>query len=255
VDALLELRIRRISRFDIERNRKEIASLSAEVAKVERDLGGLVAYTIRYLQGMLRQYGDRYERRTRIASFGAVKVRDLTSRELRIQFDEEKGYLGCEVAGRLVLECSSYDRLMLFWGDGRYKVVAPPDKMFTDRNLVFCGRTERDRVMTVVYTLDRFSYLKRFAVGGAVLNREYRYVPEGARVLLFADDQPESVYVKYKPAKGQRIHQQVFSTRDVPVRGVKARGNQMTAKAIERAAGRRPRWWEEDATRPRGVLL
>jgi hypothetical protein len=87
--------------------------------------------------------------------------------------------------------------------------------------------------------------MKRFTIGGFILNREYRFAPEKAKVRLLRDDDPETLYVKYRSAKGQRIHQQVFHPREAAVKGVKARGNQMTAKTISRIAMSLPSWWEE----------
>jgi hypothetical protein len=97
--------------------------------------------------------------------------------------------------------------------------------------------------------------MKRFTFGGAILNRDYRLAPEGAKVLLLQEGTPDSVFVKYKPSKGQRIHQQEFHPGDMPVKGVKARGNQMTAKKIARIATTQPRWWKSADATPKGRLI
>ena len=66
---------------------------------------------------------------------------------------------------------------------------------------------------------------------------------------------PEAVYVKYRKTKGQRISQQAFHPGDIPVKGAKPRGNQMTLKPIEKLADRKPAWWDDAAVGPRGAML
>ena len=251
---LLGIRIKRISRFDINRNKEEIEKILSDLATVEKDLKKLSAYTIRYLQGLLRKYGAMYPRRTRITTFEEIAVKELTASELRLCYDVKKGYLGSDIEGKQVLECSSLDRIVLVWKDGRYRVVEPPQKLFVDGNLIYCAKADRDRTMTMVYKMDGLTYLKRFAFGGSILNKDYLCTPEESRVLLFDDSDPENIYVKYRPAKGQRIHQQVFAPGEVPVKGAKARGNRMTAKSVAAISTSRARWWDEKQAH-RGVFM
>lgn len=256
IEMLLGIRIRRISRFDLDRSRKEIEGLRAELQKVEKQLGDLRGYAIGYLKGLLRTYGGNHPRRTRVTVFDSIEIKELTAKELEIRYDPAKGYLGHAVKeGRPLLQCSSYDRILLVWDDGRYRVVQPPETLFVDTNLVYCAKVDRDRVMTVVYGEYGNLYLKKFRFGGTILNKEYRCAGKASRILLFADDSPDEIFVKYKPAKRQRIHQQVFNTADLAVKGVKARGSLMAPKEVEKIATRKPRWWKEGDKAPRGILL
>ncbi len=259
IEMLLGIRIRRISQFDREQNEHQRLTLAQELAQVEKDLGALVPYAIHYLQNLIKTYEAQFPRRTEPASFEAIELRTLTAQELKIRVDREKGYLGHDVEGELLFECSSLDKIVLVWNDGRYKVIPPPEKLFTDTTLVYAGKHERDRVMTLVYEHEGLSYLKRFAFGGAIQNKEYRCAPSESRILFFHDAECPLLFVKYKPAKHQRIHQQTFNPLEVGVKGVQARGNQMTAKRIDRiAAGpEKPRWWQDEpeGESPKGVLF
>jgi topoisomerase-4 subunit A len=258
VEMLLGVRIRRISLFDIEKNRKDIDGLVLELAQVDKNLGTLTPYAIRYLQTLLKTYGPQYPRRTELTQFGEIEVRALTAKELTVQIDREKGYLGTEVEGEPLFECSSLDKLVCIWADAKYKVFPPPDKLFTDTNLLYCGKYDRDLVMTVVYAFEQITWLKRFTLGGAIMNKDYFCAPEGSQVLFHAIGDVAELYLKYKQAKNQKIHQQIFKPGDVPVKGVQARGNQMTMKVVDRiAAGpAKPRWWrDEDGDGPKGVLF
>jgi topoisomerase-4 subunit A len=255
VEMLLGIRIRRISLFDINKNRKDIDDILLELEKVEKHLADLTAYAIRYLKELVKQHSGNYPRRTRITTFDEIEVRELTARELEIRIDKEKGYLGHAVDGAAALQCSSYDKILLVWKDGKYKVIDPPEKVFVGDTMVHSARFDRDRLYTLMYTLDDFTYMKRFTFGGFILNKEYQCVPEGGEIVLFEDSTPEAVYVKYKPAKRQRIHQARFVPADVSVQNVKAKGVQMTAKAVARIATSKPRWWNDEEDSPRGVLM
>ena len=252
VEMLLGIRIRRISRFDLEKNRKDIEKLLDELITVEKHLEKLRAYVISYLRGLLKTYGKHYPRRTQITSFDQVEVKELAAGEYKIAYDRENGYLGYQTEGDPMLECSRYDKILLVWSDGRYKVIRPPEKLFVDKNLLYCASADREQVFTMVYRHDLFVFLKRFTFGGAITDREYQCAKEPSTVLIFEEGTPEHIYVKYKPSKRQRIHQQHFTPADVPIKGVKAMGNHMTGKAIARIDTGKGRWWKEDEDSPRG---
>jgi topoisomerase-4 subunit A len=206
---------------------------------------------------LLKAYGKDYPRRTEITTFKNIEVRELTAKELKIRFDPERGYVGHAVSGDVLFECSSYDKIIAVSKDGRYRVVPPPEKMFVEGGMMYCAKADRDRVYTTVFT-DKscgFTYMKRFKTGGFIINKEYRCAHEGCEVLIFEDTNPTEIYVKYKPAKNQRIHQQVFNPADIPVKGSKARGNQMTAKKIARISTKKERWWKDSEENHRGHLI
>jgi topoisomerase-4 subunit A len=257
VDMLLAIRIRRISLFDINRNQKEIEGILDELDSVKKNLRSLKAYVVRYLKRLIKTYAAEYPRRTAIESFENIEVRKLTSSELDIKLDRNNGYLGHAVDGEPILQCSSLDKLVVAWDDGRYKVIQPPDKLFVGSSMLYCAKADRDREITIVYTQEDYglTYLKRFTFGGAILNREYRCTPEGCSIILLREGVPDTIYLKYKRAKNQRIHQQMFDPRQVTVRGVKSKGNQMTSKGVDRIATEKPRWWKDDQETVRGVVL
>ncbi len=257
IEMLLGVRIKRISLFDITKNRQDIDDILAELAEVEKNLKGLNGYTIRYIKRLIKDYKADYPRCTESASFKEVEVRELTATELQIKRDEN-GYIGTNVKGETILECSSLDKLLVVWSNGKYKVMPPPEKLFVDDSLERCEVFNREKQFTAVYTDARITYLKRFQFGGVIMNKEY-YCSQGekSKLRLFVEGTPEGIYVKYNKAKGQRIYQQRFSPSDIAVKGVKSRGNRMTTKSIKYIGTEPGRWWDHDdaGAIPDGVLL
>lgn len=254
VEMLLSIPIRRISQFDLDKNRQDVDGLVKELAEVEKHLGRLTEYAIRYLKNLLKTYGPEHPRLTRIGPFEAVEVRELTSQELSVRHDRETGYIGHGIEGDAIFACSSLDRIVIVWNEGRYKVMPPPEKLFVDRSVTYCALADRDRIMTVVYECEGVSYLKRFTFGGAIMNKEYSCTQPNSKVLFFSEGEVTELYVTYKPEKNQRIHQQVFDPRDAAVKSAKTRGIRMTFKPIARITTVKPRNWDEKAG-PKGSLM
>jgi topoisomerase-4 subunit A len=257
IEMLLGVRIKRISLFDINKNRQDIEAILEELAEVEKNLGALKGYAIRYLKRLIKEYKGQYPRRTESSCFKEIAVRELTASELQIKQDEN-GYIGTNVKGEVLLECSSLDKLLVVWKNGMYKVMPPPEKLFVDGNLERCEVFDREKQFTAVYTDSRLTYLKRFKFGGVIMNKEYYLTPgEKSKLKLLVEGTPEAVYVKYQKAKGQRIRQQRFNPSDIAIKGVKSRGNRMTTKSIQYIATEPGRWWDADdaGAIPEGVLL
>ena len=264
VERLLKIPIRRISQFDIDKNRDEIKNILAEEREVKDNLVHLRAFTVKYLKGLVSQYRKKYPRCTQIAAgaFQQADVRKLTASELTVRIDRENHYIGTDVrGGDELFKCSSLDEILCVWKDGRFKKIQPPDKFFVDKDIseifLFQQEKDRDREYTCVYEepLYGFAYVKRFTFGGLIRNKEYRLAPPKSKMLYFAEGCPEHLYVKFKPAKGQKIHQQMFDPKEVAVRGSSARGIQMTTKPIARCASAKGAWWDESEAPSKGVLL
>ena len=247
VEMLLKIPIRKISRFDIEKSRQEIGDILKALAEVEKNLKNLTRYTVKYIEGLIATCKDQYPRRTRIETFEAIEVRDVMAKdEYKIGYDRKNGFLGHAVRGNQLLECSSLDKLIVVWKDGRYKMIPPPDKLFVNKDLVYCGLYDRDRVMTAVYVAGHANYYKRFTFGGAIQNKEYRIAPEKSRIIFYSDEDPEALYVKFKPMKNQRVHQMKYRLHDLSVKGAKARGNKLTDKGIANLGSKILRNWDSD---------
>ena len=283
VERLLKLQIRRISQFDIDKNRQEIDAVKKEEKEVGDNLVHLRAFVVKYLKGLIKEYQKKYPRCTKIAkaAFKQVDVKAITASELTIKWDKENHYIGSGIrGGDELFKCSSLDELILVWKDGRFKKVLPDEKIFVDKDLLMVLRYDQEkdretRDFTCVYEEGGygFSYIKRFRFGGLIRNKEYRLAPEKpkSKILFFQEGCPDTIYVKFKPAKGQRINQQYYLPKEqvkrissdtgkpenqdvVAIRSASAKGKQLTTKPIARISSAKGSWWDESETLSKGVL-
>ena len=255
IEMLLAIQIKRISLFDMSKNKEEIEKILTELAEVEKNLKSLTVYATRYLKDLIKKYKEFYPRRTAVKTFKEIEVRQLTASELDIKYDMEAQFVGSAVKGESILKCSSLDRLIFVWDDGRYQMMPPPEKLFVDGNLLYRAIFDRDREMTCVYTHERATFIKRFTFGGTIMNRDYQIAPAGSKIIFWQEGCPEELYLRYRPAKGQRIHQQFFKIKDLAVKGSKAKGNRLTTKSVQYIDIKPGRWWRDDEEAPQGVLL
>jgi topoisomerase IV subunit A len=238
VEMLLSLQIKRISRFDLKKNEEEKTKINLEIKEVERRLKTLTNYAIEYLQRLIGKYSKQYKRKTQLTTAEEIDVRELTANELAIVYDQERGFLGHEVKGESVFRCSPLDRLLLVWDTGRYQMIPPPDKLFVDKNLIHFEIFDREKIFTLVYSTGKATFVKRFAFGGAIMNRDYNCAQENAKIRLLTDRAIVEIRLKYRHTKGSRTDEQLFSVSDFPVRGPKTRGNQVTKRTVTSATGK-----------------
>jgi len=250
VEKLLQVRIRRISLFDINKHREEMEKTRAELDAACKNLKGLTKYVIGHLEALLEKYGPRYPRQTtKSARHEEVDAKAVAFKAFKVSYDRETGYVGYKVNGEeFKLECTKFDRILLVFRDGTYKVTELPEKLFVGQELFYCGLPERERVFTCAYTDRDASYLKRFTFGGTILNKVYSCIPEKSRILFFAPDTPESLYVRYKPAPHQKVSQQTCDPSQIEVKSPRTRGRQISIKDVSSVTAEPTRGWDEKET-------
>ncbi len=283
VERLLKLQIRRISQFDIDKNRQEIENIKKEEREVNDNLVHLRAFVVKYLKGLVKEYQKKYPRCTKVykGAFKQVDVKAITASELTIRWDRENHYVGSGLKnGDELFKCSSLDELVFVWKDGRYKKTQPEEKIFVDKDLLAVMRYDQEkdrdtRDFTCVYEEGGygFSYITRFRFGGLIRNKEYRLAPEKpkSKIIFFQEGCPDTIYVKFKPAKNQKIHQQHFLPKEqvkrissetgkpedqdvVAIRSPGARGKQLTTKPIARISSAKGSWWDDKEPPSKGIL-
>lgn len=249
VERLLQVRIRRISLFDINQHREEMEKTKAELAETQKHLKNVTKFAIGHLEALLEKYGPQYPRlTTKSARHEEVDVKAVAFKAFKVAYDRESGYVGFKVNGdEFKTECTKFDKILLVFKDGTYKVTELPEKLFVGPELFFCGLPDRERVFTCAYTDRKASYLKRFTFGGTILNKAYLCIPDKSRILYFAADTPKVLYVRYKPAPHQKVHQQTCDPAKIDVKSPKTRGRMLSIKDISSVTPEPTRGWDETA--------
>ena len=235
---LLEVRIRRISAYDIERNRKEIEDIDRKIKAIERKLKNMVKTTIDYLQGMLATYGEQYPRRTKITEIQAVDKRSVARQNLRLSFDKKSSFFGTEVRGDLFkLTVSEFEHVLGIGKDGTYRVMNAPEKVFFTGPMIYGELFDPDRgtEFIVVYRdKQKMAFAKKIKIEKFIRNREYRLIKDkGGRVdLLLSPDQLGTVHLDFVPAKRQRLKEADFDLAELEWTSPTARGVRIAPKPI-----------------------
>ena len=137
VSHLLAIPIRRISLYDINKNREEVKAIQARLKEIARRLKNLKGCAVEYLEGMLAKFTDKsFNRHTKISKFSAVDVKAVSKRDTPLRYDSKSGYLGTAVStGTEVLRVTPYDRIFFMRKSGIFMVCDVPEKLFVDTGM------------------------------------------------------------------------------------------------------------------------
>jgi topoisomerase-4 subunit A len=248
IELLLAIRIRRISLFDINKHLEEMEKVKTDLEQARQHLQNVTKYAVAHLQGLLEKYGPLYPRLTKSSRYDEVDAREVAFKSFKVAYDRESGYIGHKVSGEeFKCDCTKFDKWLMVFKDGHYKVIELPEKMFVGPDLVYASVPERERVMTAAYTNRDATYLKRFTFGGAILDKEYFCIPPKSKILFFEPGTPAELFIRYKPAPYQKINQQTCKPGDVEVKGPKTRGRQISIKEVGGIGSKPPRGWDAEA--------
>ncbi|MCZ6782944.1 MAG: DNA topoisomerase IV subunit A [Proteobacteria bacterium] len=240
VTRLLDLRIRRISAYDVEKNRSELGEMAKRIRAVDRELKQLTRTTIRYVKGLLERYGEALPRRTEVARFQSVDRKAVAAPSINLAYDRASGFFGSSVRGdEFKLTVSEYDLVLGVADDGTYRVMTPSEKHLFSGRLLYCAPfdPESGAEFTVVYRdKARTAYAKRIRIEKFIRNREYTLIKDRAgRIdLLLPEGETGRVKLVFAPAKRQRKSDSVFDLSTLEPTGVAARGTRLASKPVRR---------------------
>lgn len=238
-EKLLNIPIRRISRFDLDKNKEEIVATQKALADVEKKLKNIKKFTINYLQDLIKKYGQDFARKTQFQAIEQVNLRAIETRTIKVNFDPASGFVGTKVTGGESLECSNFDKLLLVFKDGTYSVINIPEKQYVHHEgnkVVFVGVADKKTVIGLVYKDPKthICYAKRFIVTKFILEKSYRYMEEGME-LLFITSQPNThLELQFIPKVHQKVTKMAFELDSILVKGYEARGNRISTKEVKK---------------------
>lgn len=242
VKRLLEIRIRRISAYDIERNREEIDEIISKIGAVDEKLANMKRTSIHYVESLLERYGDDFPRRTAITEIETVDKKAVARQNVKLSYDSDTGFFGSAVKGDLFrMSVSEYDVVLAIAADGSYRILPPVDKVFFGTKLLYCHPFDPDAgaEFTVVYRdAKRMCFGKRFRIQKFIRNKEYRLVKdEKGRVdLLLQEGESGSAKLTYVAQKRQRVKGSEYDLSQLEPTSPTARGARLAPKPVARVS-------------------
>jgi topoisomerase-4 subunit A len=238
-EKLLNIPIRRISRFDINKNQDEVAATQKLLLGVEKNLKNLKKFAVGYLQDLLEKYGKEFPRKTALQSIEQIDMRAIKTKAIKVGFDPQSGFVGTKVVGDNLLECTNFDKLLLFFKDGTYNVINIPEKQYIHlegNKVVYVGVADKKTVLNVIYKDPKkhICFIKRFVVTKFIIDKTYRFFEEGMDLIFMTTQAGLSVELQYIPKVGQKVGKTSVKIDSFLVKGASAKGVRMSNKEVKK---------------------
>lgn len=234
-EKLLQIPIRRISQFDIDRNKEEIAILEETLEGVLKNLKNVKKFTICYLHTLIDKYGSFFPRKTKIKSIEEIDRRAIETKEVKVGFDPETGFVGIKVAGGERFACTNFDKLLILHKDGTYKVVNIPEKQYFE-GVQWVGVADKKTVINVVYKMKDSGqvWAKRFIVDKFILDKVYRYFDEKGELEGLSTNPKMEIELQF--GSNQKQKKQTWLIGDVPISGAQTRGLRLSPHKVKKVS-------------------
>jgi len=266
---LMEIKMGRILKFNKEKADSLIASYKSQIEEINHHIEHIVEYTIDWFAKLKEKYGKDFPRKTEIRSFDTIEAAKVVEANEKLYINREEGFIGYGLKkDEYVCNCSDIDDIIIFFKDGKYKIVKVSEKMFVGKNILYLdvfNRNDNRTIYNVIYRDGKmgFNYIKRFAVTGVTRDKEYDVTQGkmGSRILYFSanpNGEAETVKVILKPKPRQKLLVFDKNFSDVAIKGRGSMGNILTKADVHKISlkakggstlGGRQVWFDRDVLR------
>ncbi len=241
IDHLLKIPIRRISLYDMNKNRKEVQAINARLKEISHLLKHLVDYAVTCLDGIEAKLNPAtIKRRTELTNIRTVDVKTVVKRDTSLKYDEKNGYLGTAVSGGTeLLKITPFDRILYVRKSGIYTVTEAPSKVFVGPEMRWCGFADKESLSKVLFTIlyrdpqTQYVYIKRCKINAYIMNRDYFFAPDGMEVLHIDTRKNFSFALNYVPKPRVKILKESFKAQNYMEKGLKALGTRIVSKEVQ----------------------
>ena len=245
VVRLTEIRIKRISKFDLDKAQQKIEALEAELDEVRYHLAHIVEFAIDYFKKLKKTYGAGKERKTELSVFADVDARKVVMRNTKLYVSREEGFVGTSLRREeYVTDCADIDDVIVFTADGKMMVTKVESKTFVGKNIIHVAvfkKKDKRTIYNMIYQDGKggTSYIKRFAVTGVTRDKHYGLTngsPQ-SKVHYFSanpNGEAEIVTIHLRHSGSIKKLKWDLDFADLVVKGRGVRGNTVTKYAIKR---------------------
>ncbi len=276
---LMEIKMARILKFNTDKADNYIATLNERIKEIDYKLSHMVEHTIAWFEHLKQKYGEKFPRNTQIRNFDTIVASKVVEANEKLYINREEGFIGTNLKkDEYVCNCSDIDDIIIFYKDGRFKVVKVAEKLYVGKNVLYLNvfkRNDERTIYNVLYQDGRGGaiYMKRFAVTGVTRDKEYNLTQgkPGSKIMWFtanANGEAETLRITLKPKQRMKILQFDVDLANLSVKGKLAKGNLVTKAEVHRISlkekgvstlGGREVWFDPDVLRinydGRGTLL
>ena len=242
---LMEIKMKRILKFSTDEADRVIAQYNETIEDLRDKLAHLTDYTIKWYQTLKEKYGENYPRRTVIRGFDSIEASTVAEANERLYINREEGFIGTSLKkDEFICNCSMLDDVIIFYKDGRYKVVKVAEKLFVDKNIIHIAifkRNDTRTVYNVIYQDGKGGtyYMKRFSVTGVTRDKEYNVTQgkPGSKISWFSansNGEAEVVKVTLKPKPRLKSLQIDVDFSKLAIKGKNSQGNIVTRNEVYR---------------------
>ena len=242
---LTEIRIKRISRFDLDKFKENILALEGKIEQVKYHLEHLIPYAIDYYTNIQKKYGKDKERRTELRIFDTIDATKVAVANEKFYVNREEGFIGTSLKkDEYLFDCSDIDDIITFQKDGTMKVVKVEGKTFIGKNIEHVAiwkKNDKRTVYNMIYREGREGpfYMKRFSVTGVTRNTDYKLASDkkGSEMLYFSanpNGEAEVVSVLLKPNARVRKNKIDIDFSELAIKGRDSKGNLVTKYAVKK---------------------
>lgn len=269
IKRLLEIRMKRILKFNSDEADRNILALNEEVAKVKRNIEQIIPYTIEYYQRIKAKYGKDRERKTEIRNFENIEAAKVVIANEKLYINRDEGFIGTALKkDEFICECSDMDEVIVFKKDGSYYVTKVADKIFVGKDVQYVNvfkKNDKRTIYNVAYRDGRYgtSYVKRFCVTGVTRDKVYNLTKgtSGSRVLYFSanpNGEAEVIKICLKPRPTIKKLVFEYDFAGLAIKGRDSQGNLLSKNDIHKISviqkgvstlGGRKIWLDEDVLR------
>lgn len=266
---LMEIKMARILKFNKDKADELIARLNSEIEDIDNHLAHITEYTIEWYEWLKAKYGKNFERKTEIRNFDVIVATKVAEANEKLYINREEGFIGTGLKkDEFVCNCSDIDDVIIFYKDGKYKIVRISDKLFVGKNILYVNifkKNDKRTIYNVIYRdgKDGAYFIKRFNVTSMIRDREYDITQgtPGSKIMYFtANPNGEAEVVKVALRPNPRIKKLILERdfSEISIKGRQSMGNLLTRLEVHKISlkhkggstlGGRKVWFDYDVLR------
>ena len=242
---LMEIKMKRILKFNKDKADELMANIQAEIEEINKDLANLTEVACNWFLYLKKKYGADHPRLTQIRSFENIDAVRVVEANEKLYINRQEGFVGTGLKkDEFVCNCSNLDDIIIFYKDGKYKIVKVQEKMFVGKNILHVQVQKKNDTRTIYNVVYRdgkagIYYVKRFNVTSFTRDSEYNLTKgtPGSKVCYFtANPNGEAEVIKLTLEPGPRVKKLFveFDFSTLAVKGRTAGGNILSKNPVHR---------------------